>query len=134
MSRCFPNLEVASPDLYSYLESIQPYKSGNNKWLGLFNKVNNENKHGDLVEQTRTETKQIKVNTQGGAEVSWNPDAVKFSSGVSIGGVPVNPRTQMPVPHPSQSVQIITWVDFKFVGIDISVLWLLKESYKLYLT
>jgi hypothetical protein len=36
----------------------------------------------------------------------------------------------MPVPHPSQSVQIITWVDFKFSGIDVSALWLLRESYK----
>lgn len=130
MSRWFPNLQVASPDLYAYLESIQPYKSEQNKWLGLFNKVNNENKHGDLVEQTRTETKQVKVNTQGGGVVSWNPDAVRFGSGVYIGGVPVDPRTQMPVPHPSQSVQIITWVDFKFIGIDISALWLLRESYK----
>jgi len=130
MSRWFPNLQVASPDLYLYLESIQPYKSENNKWLRLFNKVNNENKHGDLVEQCRTETKQIKVTTNGGAEVSWNPNAVRFGSGVFIGGVPVDPRTQMPVPHTSQSVQIISWVDFKFSGIDVSAVWLLRESYK----
>jgi hypothetical protein len=36
----------------------------------------------------------------------------------------------MPIPHPSQTVQIITWVDFKFDSIDVSALWLLKESYK----
>lgn len=85
-------------------------------WIGLFNKLNNENKHGDLVEQIRTESKQVKVDFQGGS-VSWNPSAVKFGSGVSIGGVPVNPNTQMPIPHPSQKVEIITWIDFKFQGI-----------------
>jgi hypothetical protein len=37
----------------------------------------------------------------------------------------------MNVPHlPIQSVQIITWVDFKFAGVDVSALWLLKESYR----
>jgi hypothetical protein len=72
-------------------------------------------------------SKQVKVDFQGGS-ISWNPSSVKFGSGVHIGGVPVNPNTQMPIPHPSQKVEIITWVDFKFQGINVSALWLLKES------
>lgn len=124
----FPDLHKSCQDLYSFLESIQPYQSEKTKWIGLFNKLNNENKHGDLVEQIRTESKQVKVDFQGGS-VSWNPSAVKFGSGVYIGGVPVNPNTQMPIPHPSQKVEIITWIDFKFQGINVSALWLLKESY-----
>lgn len=130
MLRWFPNLQATRPDLHSYLESIQPYNSNKTKWLGIFNRVNNENKHGDLIEQTRSETKQVKVTTHGVGEVSWNPNNVKFGSGVYIGGVPVDPRVQMPIPHPSQTVQIITWVDFRFAGIDVSALWLLKESYR----
>jgi len=97
-------------------------------WIGLFNKLNNENKHGDLVEQVRKESHQINVNTQGGGRVSWNPAGVKFGSGVSIGGVPVNPTTQMPVPHPSQTVERIIWVDFRFKGIDVSAIELLSSS------
>ena len=130
MTRWFPNLQVSNPDLYTYMESIQQYASEKNEWMRLFNKLNNENKHADLVEQTRSETKQVKVATQGGAEVSWNPNTVRFGSGVRVGGVPVDQRIQMPIPHPSQTVQIITWVDFKFNGIDVSALWLVKESYK----
>jgi len=128
MPKWFPNLKTNCPDLYAYLEAVQPYQSDKTKWLGLFNRVTNENKHGDLVEQTRSETKQVKVNIQGGGSVAWNPDAVKFGSGVFIGGVPVDPRTQMPIPHPSQTIEIVTWVDFRFNGIDASALWLLKES------
>lgn len=124
----FPDLKSNCPNLHDYLESVQPYQTDKTKWLGLFKRVNNENKHGDLVEQTRSETKQVKVNIQGGGSATWNPSAVKFGSGVSIGGVPVDPTTQMPIRDPSQTVEVITWVDFRFDGIDVSALWLLKES------
>jgi len=127
IQKWFPDLHNSCHDLYAYIESIQPYQSEKTKWIGLFNKLNNENKHGDLVEQIRTESEQIEVVFQGGS-VSWNPSSVKFGSGVYIGGVPVNPNTQLPIPHPSQKVEIITWVDFKFRGINVSALWLLKES------
>ena len=130
MSKAFPDLESNCKPLYDYLESIQPYKNYENKWLSHFNKLNNENKHDKLVEQVKTETKRINVNIQEGGSVNWDPSCVKFGSGVYIGGVPVNPATQMPQPHPSQQVTIVTWVDFKFSGLDVSALWLLKESLK----
>ena len=114
------------PDLWNYLETIQPYHS-DYSWLGKFNCINNENKHESLVEQTRKETQRVNVSFGTGA-VSWNPNAVKFGPGVSIGGVPVNPNTQMPNPHPSQTVERITWVDFRFDGINESALMLLKQS------
>lgn len=122
----FPNLQNSCPDLWSYLESIQPYHK-DYQWLGYFNKLNNENKHESLVEQTRTETKSVNVKFGSGG-VRWNPDAVKFGSGVCIGSVPVDPNTQMPVPHPSQTIEIVTWVDFRFDGINVSALSLIKKS------
>jgi len=124
-TKWYPGLQNSCPDLWSYLESIQPYHK-DYEWLGHFNRLNNENKHESLVEQTRTETKRVNVEFRGGG-VSWNPDAVKFGSGVPIGGVPVNPATQMPVPHPSQTVEVLTWVDFRFGGINVSALALLKN-------
>lgn len=127
MSRWYPDLDNACPDLWNYLESIQAYHS-DNSWLGNFNRLNNENKHADLVEQTRTETQEVRVSMTGGGQVSWNPGAVKFGSGVFIGGVPVDPRTQMPVSHPSQKVEKIIWIDFTFAGIGVSALHLLKQS------
>ena len=126
VKRWYPGLETKVPDLWSYLESIQPYHE-EYQWLGIFNRVNNENKHGNLVAQTRTETEQVRVSFEGGS-VRWNPDSVKFRVGVSIGGVPVDPRTQMPIPHPSQKIERIIWVDFQFHGENVSALWLLKQS------
>ena len=112
--------------LHKKLDSTQPYQPAY-AWLGKFNRVNNENKHESLVEQTRTETQRVNVSF-GSGSVSWDPGAVKFGSGVFIGGVPINPSTQMPIPHPSQKIERITWVDFKFDGINESALTLLRES------
>ena len=123
----FPRLRTNAPDLWDYLESLQPYHDGN-EWLDQFNRVNNENKHGSLVEQTRTETPRVTVETQGGGNVSWDPRAVKFGPGVYIDGVPVDPSTQMPVPHPSHKVTRAIWVDFLFEGIGVSAIGLLRSS------
>jgi hypothetical protein len=126
MAKWYPGLDTNAPDVWAYLESTQPYHDPF-CWLGSFNRVNNENKHGNLVEQVRTETEQIRVSFPGG-QVSWTPGSVRFGSGVSIGGVPVDPRTQVPIPHPSQTVQRITWVDFRFAGEDVSALALLTDT------
>jgi len=66
---------------------------------------------------------------QGGGSFSWRP-GVTFGSGVSVMGVPIDPRTQMPVPNNTTTTTIITWVDFKFDGIDISVIGLLRKTLK----
>jgi hypothetical protein len=122
----YPSLETKAPDLWNYLETIQPYNNGY-AWLGVFNKINNENKHSNLVEQTRTEKEQVHV-SMGRGSVAWTPQGVKFGHGVFIGGVPVDPTTQMPVPHPSQKVERIIWVDFCFAGENVSALGLLKQA------
>ena len=122
----FPGLSEAAPAVVSALESVQPFQAGQ-EWLGHFNRLNNENKHGDLVEQTRVETQQTKVTGKGGG-VSWT-SGVRFGRGVSVMGVPIDPETQLPVPHPSVKVERITWVDFRFAGIGVSALKLLKVSF-----
>lgn len=128
MQKSYPDLETNNKTTYDLLESIQPYQNDNNKWLTQFNKVNNENKHNDLVEQTRTETKTVEVKgNQGGGSVSWG-SGVTFGSGVSVMGVPIDPRTQMPVPNNTTTTTVTLWVDFKFDGINVSVLALLKKT------
>ena len=127
MMQWFPKLDLTSPDLWSYLESIQPYYGAQTEWLGQLNRVNSENKHSALVEQTRTEIERVKASS-GGDSVEWSPQNVKFGKGVSILGVPVDPSTQLPIPHPSIEVKRIIWVDFRFEGIDKSALVLLKEA------
>ena len=126
LDQWFPGLRQAVPNVVSVLEAVQPFQSGQ-EWLGLFNQLNNENKHGDLVEQTRIEHQETRVTSQRGGQVSWTP-GVTFGQGVSVMGVPIDPRTQLPVPHPSIKVEKIIWVDFQFDGIEVSALGLLEKT------
>ena len=128
MGTSFPGLENHNKPLWDFLESVQPYHGQSSEWLRAFNRLNNENKHNDLVEQTRSETEQIRVHIGNGGMVAWTPGSVRFGPGVFIGGVPVNPQTQMPLPHPSQRVEKVVWVDFRFRGIEVSALALLRSS------
>lgn len=128
--KSYPDLSTNSPKVYGILENIQPYKKSENVWLSSFNKINNENKHEQLTPQKRMETKRVNVKSNNGASVSWNPSAVRFGSGVSIAGVPVNPITQMPEPSSTQTITIETWVDFQFEGMEVSAIWLIRESLK----
>lgn len=115
-----------APDLWNHFEAVQPYHP-DRRWLGVLSRINNENRHGDLVAQTRAETEQIRVSGRFG-NVTWTPQNMRFGSGVSIGGVPVDPGTQLPVPHPSQRVERIVWVDVRFNGEDVSALGLLRQA------
>lgn len=127
MREWFPGLDSTAPDLWSYLESIQSYHGTQAEWLGEFNRVNNENKHSALVEQSRTEIERVRASSDDGS-VDWSPQNVRFGNGVSILGIPVDTSTQLPVPHPSIEVKRIVWVDFRFEGIDKSALSLLKQA------
>lgn len=125
ISRDFADLGQTAPDVYAILEQNQPF---NDDWLGKFNRLNNDNKHEDLVEQTRTETRRVTVSSKtGGGSVSWGP-GVTFGSGVSVMGAPIDPRTQMPVPNSFTETKVEIWVDFKFQDNNESVLPFLGKS------
>lgn len=53
--------------------------------------------------------------------VSWT-DGVTFSGNVRVMGVPIDPLTQKPIPHPSQTVTETIYVDWRFVDPPVSVL------------
>jgi hypothetical protein len=121
----FPGLQTAKPSVYNILELVQPY---HDKWLGQFNQLNNNNKHQDLEEQTRTESKRVTVSSpSGGGSVSWGP-GVTFGGGVSVMGVPIDPRTQMPVPNNQVKTEVMTWIDFRFKANNESVLSFIEKS------
>lgn len=130
INKSFPDLKTNCKAIYDILEAIQPYKKIENFWLTHFNQLNNKHKHERLVPQKRIETKRVNVQIKSGGSVSWDPSAVTFGSGVYIGGVPVNPQTQMPYSSETQTVTIETWVDFQFEDIDVSAIWLINESLK----
>lgn len=119
----YPGLPLAAKSVFNLIESIQPYKD---PWLGQFNKLNNHNKHQDLVEQARTEARHVTV-SGGGGSVSWTP-GVTFSGNVSVMGVPIDPRTQLPVPNNLVRTQVIVWVDFRFKELDLPVLSFTEQS------
>lgn len=125
VNKDYPNIQTTSKAVYDILEAVQPYRA---PWLGQFNRLNNDNKHQDLVEQTRTETRRVTV-SRGGGSVSWGA-GVTFGGGVSVMGVPIDPRTQMPVPNNIAKTEVVTWVDFLFKDNNESVLPFIETSLK----
>lgn len=51
-----------------------------------------------------------------------------FGSGVSVVGVPIDPRTQMPVPNTDAQTEVVIWIDFRFEEIGQSVLPFVQSS------
>ena len=100
-----------APAVSAVLERWQPYKG--NDWLKWFNVLNNKNKHVTLVPQTRREMPQTTVSHPAGGSISWGP-GVTFGGGVSVMGVPIAPRTQLPVPNNIVKTERIIWVVFVF--------------------
>lgn len=118
VAKDFPGLELTANVVYTLLDSVQPYRD---LWLGQFNRLNNHNKHQDLVEQTRTEACHVTV-SRGGCSVSWGPGVTFGSAGVSVVGVPIDPTTQLPISNTVAKTEIVTWVDFRFKEINRPVL------------
>ena len=116
-----PGLLKKLPDLLPVLESFQQFFSPSNSWLPDLATLSNENKHERLTPQTRTESERVVARSQAGT-VIWNPSAVRFGSGVHIGGAPVDPKTQLPVPSPQQTISREIWVAFNFETITQPVL------------
>ena len=124
IGRLFPQLQQRVPALVDELRQLQPFSSDENRWLGQFADLCNEGKHQRLAPQKREEsiTRVTVESARVGGAVSWTAGAVRFGSGVRILGVPVDPRTQMPVPDPSVKVKREVWVDFRFETTGASVL------------
>jgi hypothetical protein len=113
-------LSASQPNIVSAFERHQPYQRGKTE-LGYLHALAKVNKHQDFTPQTRQEQRRVNVQF-GGSEVSFDPGSVTFGPGVLIGGVPVNPQTQRPIPHPSQTVTEMVYVDWRFNDPTVSVL------------
>lgn len=118
------DMETRHPEFWSFLQKIQPYNS-DYAWLTHLAKYASE-KHIRLTPQKRMETRRVTV-AGGNGSVSWG-SGVTFGSGVSIMGVPIDPRTQMPVPNNIVETKVENWISFLFDDSDINVLWLCKKA------
>lgn len=114
-------------DVQDYLAGLQPYRDQKNEWLRQLNNLVNEGKHIDLSPQTRVERRQITVSRPGAGSVSWG-SGVTFGSGVSVMGVPVDPRTQRVIPNDTVTEEITIWVDFHFSKYNNSALGFCKHA------
>ena len=127
MRKYFLGLEINCKTAYDILESLQLYKP-ENIWLGYFNKITNEHKHQRLVPHKKIEKiERVHVKLNKGGVVSWNPNRCKFGDNVFVGGVPINPATQMPIPSDTQKVEIEIWVDFQFESTNDSSIALIRD-------
>lgn len=129
VGRNIPGLFQNRPDLVSLLETFQEFFSSDNSWLCDFATLSVENKHKQLTPQKRVETKRVNVKTPS-VSINWDPDTTIYGSVVNIGGVPVNPATQLPIPSPTQIVTQEIWVSFDFADINQPVLPFLKKVIK----
>lgn len=114
-------------DLQDFLLQLQPFHSTNNGWLSQLNNLVNEGKHIDLSPQSRVERRHVTVSRPGGGGVSWGP-GVTFGSGVSVMGVPIDPRTQRVVPNNVVNEEITIWVDFTFTKYGNSALGFCRQA------
>lgn len=125
INKDFQNLSSLHRDVYNLIEAIQPY---NDDWLGKFNKLNNNNKHQNLEEQTKTESRYVKVSSPSGeGSVSWDP-GVSFGGNVSVMGAPIDLNTQLPINGSNVNTKITIWVDFKFKENGESILPFIQKS------
>src|SRR6185312_13016340 len=120
MDKQIKGLRVDHPDIAAAIRKHQPYRKGKEQ-LGLLKKLARVEKHEDFTPQTRKVTRRVEARSHQGV-VSWDPSAVTFGAGVSIGNAPVDPRTQLPVPTRTQTVTQTIYVDWRFVDPDASVL------------
>ncbi|MGJ0342963.1 hypothetical protein NG769_10925 [Aliarcobacter cryaerophilus] len=125
INKDFQNLSSLHSDVYNLVEEIQPY---NDDWLGKFNKLTNNNKHQNLEEQTKTESRYVEVSSPSGERsVSWGP-GVSFAGNISVMGAPIDLDTQLPINGSNVNTKITIWVDFKFKENDESILPFIQKS------
>jgi len=125
MNGWMPGVAESRPDIVAAIERHQKFQP-DHEWMEWLWMLATENKHERLSAQTRMETWRVTAQGNSGSidYVPYTPETggVIFGPGVSIGGVPVNPATQRPVPHPSQTVTEIIFVDWLFADLKLSVL------------
>ncbi|MCR5870317.1 MULTISPECIES: hypothetical protein [unclassified Sphingomonas] len=106
------NLAALNPTIDAKLRQLQPFARSENSIYARIKEIA-ATKHTGLQPQRRYE-QQSRVNVISGAgQVSWGP-GVTFGHGVSVLGVPIDPRTQMPAHTQGIDVTIEHWVSFHF--------------------
>lgn len=99
VAKLYPDLKSQDRELWDYLKNVQPFPGSDMRWLRQFNKLNNENKHFDLVLQTH--------------EAVPVGDPRENQLGVIV--------------HLDETKQ--EWVEFTFDGVGVNARVLLEEAF-----
>ncbi|OMO22341.1 hypothetical protein [Vibrio lentus] len=139
VKRNLPNLKVQLPQVYHLLESMQPFKSGDD-WLKQLCDQTNFNKHNRLTEQVRKNSEGSRTNV--GNLVSMRGGTVIFDDctydGMPLGrDKPVVITSDVSVEEIQKSVAIpmkidreFDWVEFHFGDSALDTLKLIEVSHK----
>jgi hypothetical protein len=122
-------LAKKKPEIAAAFERHQPYHSDKIE-LGYLHALSRVEKHQDFTPQTRTEQR-MRSAQRGPMVVGWNPAIARMGPGAQILGVPVDPRTQLPIPNPHFVVTETVYVDWQFNEPPVSVLPTLERLVKL---
>jgi hypothetical protein len=122
------DLDVLSAITDQKLRSLQPFTKTENRIYARLKLIANR-KHTGLSPQKRHEQQRVNVTSPSGGSVSWGP-GVTFGAGVSIMGVPIDPRTQMPAHTNGINVAVEKWVSFHFDDNGEDALAFCRESVK----
>lgn len=129
MGKYFPGLQAARPDIYTILESIQPYVASGMQWLPKFAALVNENKHDRLSPQTRTEERSLRIDFSGGASIGLGKGSISGYGSIHSGGATVHLQGEYisgdsPGKHVSGDVKqtVTVWISFRFDAIGEEVM------------
>ena len=135
IQRCIPGLAAARPDIVAKIEAFQHFSSPENRWLPHFMDLNNENKHTRLTPQTRKESKQLQIESNGaamhlgeGSSVALGPGAAIRIGGLEItGGQIISTNSPALFDGPGKQT-LVTWVSFQFETNNESVMPFLDKA------
>ena len=121
------NVKATHQPVIDFLQARQPFVNSANKWLATLNDLAIAGKHIDLVPQIKSVERRTTVTNQSGASVSWG-SGVRFGSGVSVAGAPIDPTTQRIVPTPGVTETVTDWVSFMIGVHNVNALGFCKQA------
>lgn len=137
LKRNLPELEATNPKLFSIIESLQPYHSSGCTTLPQLSTLVNENKHGQLSAQKRTESRGLKIEFPGGSGIVMGPgSSIQGGGMISSGGGWFSPAGgTVSGDSPARVGQNISqtverWISFKFQSTGTEVLDILRGCRK----
>lgn len=125
-------LEGKNKEVYDIIESIQPFRNGDN-WLVVLCKLTNENKHSQLTPQERLDGMALSGNGKPYIVVD-NKSTVIFENCI-IEGEPIGllcfagGQAYSSKNLSETNLNLVDWTDFVFSDFNISVIDLLKKAH-----